>query len=168
MEQNELIAKTAYIDFRALNNAFIHNITSASTRITKRCICIPIDDNFITESSYVSRKNGKEVRTAIGTVKMWPVSNNERTAARDKGIENPKDYNLRLDISDKALKDLEQRDAATAARLNFRNDAYDREMAKSMLPYIGTAYELRHRELPPEQVGTTEAQMHDGDEDLPF
>ena len=168
MEQQQQTPKTAYIDLRALNNAFVHNITSAATKITKRCICIPIDDNFVVESSYVSKRTGKEVRTAIAAVKMWPVTDEDRAAAREKGIENPKDYNLRLDISDKALKDLQQRDPALAARLNFRLEGYDRELAKAHLPYIGTAYDLRHRELPPEQVPTQEISMQDDKEDLPF
>ena len=86
MEQQQT-PKTAYIDLRALNNAFVHNITSAATKITKRCICIPIDDNFIVESSYVSKRTGKEVRTAIAAVKMWPVTDEDRAAAREKGIE---------------------------------------------------------------------------------
>jgi hypothetical protein len=89
-------------------------------------------------------------------------------AAREKGIENPKDYNLRLDISDKALNALQQRDPTLAARLNFRLEGYDRELAKAHLPYIGTAYDLRHRELPPEQVPTQEISMQDDKEDLPF
>jgi len=167
-QQQQQTPKTAYIDLRALNNAFVHNITSAATKITKRCICIPIDDNFIVESSYASKRTGKEVRTAIAAVKMWPVTDEDRDKAREKGIENPKDYNLRLDISDKALNALQQRDPALAARLNFRLEGYDRELAKAHLPYIGTAYDLRHRELPPEQVPTQEISMQDNNEDLPF
>ena len=167
MEQQTLTPKTALIDYRALNNAFIHNITSASTKITKRCICIPVEDNFIHEDSYVNR-NGREIRTAIGAVRLWPVSDDDRAAAAEKGIKNPKDYSLKLDISDKAMRDLEQRDPALAARLNFRNDGFDKEVAKQLLPYVGAAYEMRHRELPPEQVPTEEIQMQDGDDDLPF
>lgn len=168
MENEKPTPKTAYIDFRAMNNAFIHNLTSSSTKVTKRCICIPLDDNFISESSYISRKTGKEVRTAIGAVKMWPIKDEDRAAARERGVENPKDYNLRLDISDKALKELEQRDPALAARINYRNNAYDKEAAKSMLPYIGTAYEFKHRELPPEEVGTAEVQPTEGNDELPY
>jgi hypothetical protein len=168
MEQQQQTPKTAYIDLRALNNAFVHNITSAATKITKLCICIPIDDNFIVRSSYVSKRTGKEVHTAIAAVKMWPVTDEDRAAAREKGIENPKDYNLRLDISDKAMKDLQQRDPDLAARLNFRLEGYNREIAKANLPYIGTAYDLRHRELPPEQVPTEEVSLQDENGDLPF
>jgi len=32
-------------DLQKLNNAFLRNFTSAKTSVTKRCICIPIDDN---------------------------------------------------------------------------------------------------------------------------
>ena len=43
-----------------------------------------------------------------------------------------------------------------------------RKTLRDFLPYIGTAYDLRHRELPPEQVPTQEISMQDDKEDLPF
>ena len=152
LKQIELAGRTAY---------------KSEDKITKRCICIPIDDNFVVESPYVSKRTGKEVRTAIAAVKMWPVTDEDRAAAREKGIENPKDYNLRLDISDKALNALQQRDPTLAARLNFRIEGYDRELAKAHLPYIGTAYDLRHRALPPEQVPTQDMAVPGDREDPP-
>ena len=43
-----------------------------------------------------------------------------------------------------------------------------RKTLRDFLPYIGTAYDLRHRELPPEQVPTEEVSLQDENGDIPF
>ena len=154
-------------DLRRYNNAFIHTIRSGSTGVEKRCVCIPIDDNFIQEEAYTS--NGREIRTAKVRRRMWPVTEQDKADYQAKyGKEKKQDWNIRQELSKAAREALEQRDPALAARLNFRIEGYDRELAKAHLPYIGTAYDLRHRELPPEQVHTQEISMQDDKEDLPF
>ena len=155
-------------DLRRYNNAFIHSIKSGTTGITKRCICIPIDDNFIQEEAYVSN-NGREIRTAKVRRRMWPVTEQDKADHLAKyGKEKKQDWNIRQELSKAAREALEQRDPALAARLNYRSDGFDKEVAKQLLPYVGSAYEMRHRELPPEQVPTEEVQMQDGDEELPY
>lgn len=154
-------------DLRRYNNAFIHSIKSGSTGITKRCICIPIEDNFIKEESYVSN-NGREIRTAKVRRRMWSVSAEDKAAYLAKyGKEKKQDWNIRQELSKAAREDLEQRDPALAARLNYRSDGFDSELARQMLPYTGVAYNAVPQQLPSEQVETTTA-MPGEEEDLPF
>lgn len=49
-------------DLQKLNNAFLRNFTSATTGATKRCICIPIDDN---PSIYLGEKGCYLGMTAV-------------------------------------------------------------------------------------------------------
>ena len=148
-------------DLRRYNNAFIHTIRSGSTGVEKRCVCIPIDDNFIQEEAYTS--NGREIRTAKVRRRMWPVSEESK-----QQYDKKQDYDLRLDISKNVREALEQRDPALAARLNYRSDGFDSELARQMLPYTGVAYNSYPQQLPPEQVETTTAMPNEGDDDLPF
>lgn len=156
MEQQ---AKNATLNLRALNGAFITNIQGKTA--TKRCVCIPIDDNFIVEKGYTS--NGKEIRTAELSFKQWPVSDESRERYGKK-----QDYDLRLDISKTAHENLAQANPDLAARLRYNDSAYDRELAKQVLPYIGVAYDIHPTNLPPEPVQTTTAIPDEGDDDLPF
>ena len=84
------------------------------------------------------------------------------------GKEKKQDWNIRQELSKAAREALEQRDAALAARLNYRSDGFDSELARQMLPYTGVAYNSYPQQLPPEQVETTTAMPGEGDDDLPF
>ena len=159
MEQN---AKNIIIDLRRCNNAFVTNIQSKATGVTKRVICIPVEDNFIDEAGYVDR-NGNQIRTAKMQVKMWPVSEESK-----QQYDKKQDYDLRLDISKNAREALEQRDTQLAARLRYNDSAYDRELSKQLLPYIGQAYDMQATQLPPEQTATVSMEQSEGDDDLPF
>ena len=154
-------------DLRRYNNAFIHTIRSGSTGVEKRCVCIPIDDNFIQEEAYTS--NGREIRTAKVRRRMWPVTEQDKADYQSKyGKEKKQDWNIRQELSKAAREALEQRDPALAARLNHRSDGFDSELARQMLPYTGVAYNSYPQQLPPEQVETTTAMPGEGDDDLPF
>lgn len=155
-------AKNIIIDLRRCNNAFVTNIQSKATGVTKRVICIPVEDNFIDEAGYVDR-NGNQIRTAKMQLKMWPVSEESK-----QQYDKKQDYDLRLDISKNAREALEQRDAQLAARLRYNDSAYDRELSKQLLPYIGQAFEMQTTQLPPEQTATVSMQQAEGDDDLPF
>lgn len=160
-------AKRGRINLRALNSAFVTNIKSQSTGLVKRCICIPVEDNFIEENAYVQKATGKEVRTAELTFSQWPVSEQDKADFLARfGKEKKQDWELRLDIGKAALESLQQRDPATAARLDRQNDAFDRELTKASLPYIGQAFDLQPRTPAPESVPTVETQP--ADDDLPF
>jgi hypothetical protein len=159
MEQN---AKNIIIDLRRCNNAFVTNIQSKATGVTKRVICIPVEDNFIDEAGYVDR-NGNQIRTAKMQVKMWPVSEESK-----QQYDKKQDYDLRLDISKNAREALEQRDPQLAARLRYNDSAYDRELSKQLLPYVGQAYDMQATQLPPEQTATVSMEQAEGDDDLPF
>ena len=155
-------AKNIIIDLRRCNNAFVTNIQSKATGVTKRVICIPVEDNFIDEAGYVDR-NGNQIRTAKMQLKMWPVSEESK-----QQYDKKQDYDLRLDISKNAREALEQRDPQLAARLRYNDSAYDRELSKQLLPYIGQAFEMQATQLPPEQTATVSMEQAEGDEDLPF
>lgn len=155
-------AKNIIIDLRRCNNAFVTNIQSKATGVTKRVICIPVEDNFIDEAGYVDR-NGNQIRTAKMQLKMWPVSEESK-----QQYDKKQDYDLRLDISKNAREALEQRDPQLAARLRYNDSAYDRELSKQLLPYIGQAFEIQPTQLPPEQTATVSMQQAEGDDDLPF
>lgn len=168
MEQ-EQTAKKGKVNLRAFNNAFIHNIKSASTGVTKRCVCIPIEDNYIEENAYTQRNTGKEIRTAEFSYIMWPVTQTDKDEFYVKfGKEKKEDWTVRLDVSKRKLEALQQDNPQEAARLSYNNSAYDREYAKQHLPYIGQAYDQRQQPLPPEQVESTTAMPSEGDDDLPF
>jgi hypothetical protein len=158
----EQTAKNIIIDLRRCNNAFVTNIQSKATGVTKRVICIPVEDNFIDEAGYVDR-NGNQIRTAKMQVKMWPVSEESK-----QQYDKKQDYDLRLDISKNAREALEQRDPQLAARLRYNDSAYDRELSKQLLPYVGQAYEMQSTQLPPEQAATVSMEQSEGDDDLPF
>ena len=155
-------AKNIIIDLRRCNNAFVTNIQSKATGVTKRVICIPVEDNFIDEAGYVDR-NGNQIRTAKMQLKMWPVSEESK-----QQYDKKQDYDLRLDISKNARETLEQRDPQLAARLRYNDSAYDRELSKQLLPYIGQAFEMQATQLPPEQTATVSMEQAEGDDDLPF
>jgi len=155
-------AKNIIIDLRRCNNAFVTNIQSKATGVTKRVICIPVEDNFIDEAGYVDR-NGNQIRTAKMQLKMWPVSEESK-----QQYDKKQDYDLRLDISKNAREALDQRDPQLAARLRYNDSAYDRELSKQLLPYIGQAFEMQSTQLPPEQTATVSMQQAEGDDDLPF
>jgi hypothetical protein len=158
----EQTAKNIIIDLRRCNNAFVTNIQSKATGVTKRVICIPVDDNFIDEAGYVDR-NGNQIRTAKMQLKMWPVSEESK-----QQYDKKQDYDLRLDISKNAREALEQRDPQLAARLRYNDSAYDRELSKQLLPYVGQAYDMQTTQLPPEQAATVSMEQAEGDDDLPF
>ena len=155
-------AKNIIIDLRRCNNAFVTNIQSKATGVTKRVICIPVEDNFIDEAGYVDR-NGNQIRTAKMQLKMWPVSEESK-----QQYDKKQDYDLRLDISKNAREALEQRDPQLAARLRYNDSAYDRELSKQLLPYIGQAFEMQPTQLPPEQTATVSMEQAEGNDDLPF
>ena len=155
-------AKNIIIDLRRCNNAFVTNIQSKATGVTKRVICIPVEDNFIDEAGYVDR-NGNQIRTAKMQLKMWPVSEESK-----QQYDKKQDYDLRLDISKNVREALEQRDPQLAARLRYNDSAYDRELSKQLLPYIGQAFEMQPTQLPPEQTATVSMEQAEGDDDLPF
>lgn len=155
-------AKNIIIDLRRCNNAFVTNIQSKATGVTKRVICIPVEDNFIDEAGYVDR-NGNQIRTAKMQLKMWPVSEESK-----QQYDKKQDYDLRLDISKNAREALEQRDPQLAARLRYNDSAYDRELSKQLLPYIGQAFEMQPTQLPPEHTATVSMEQAEGDDDLPF
>lgn len=156
--------KNVRLDLRRFNSAFITNIKSQATGIVKRCICIPIEDNFIEEAGYTDRA-GKEIRTATAQCKMWPVSEESRTQYGKKH-----DWELRLDISKNQRDALANRDPQLAARLSYNNNAYDKELSKQLLPYIGQAFEIQPTSLPPETASTTTVDntLNDANDDLPF
>ena len=155
-------AKNIIIDLRRCNNAFVTNIQSKATGVTKRVICIPVEDNFIDEAGYVDR-NGNQIRTAKMQLKMWPVSEESK-----QQYDKKQDYDLRLDISKNAREALDQRDPQLAARLRYNDSAYDRELSKQLLPYIGQAFEMQSTQLPPEQTATVSMEQAEGNDDLPF
>ena len=155
-------AKNIIIDLRRCTNAFVTNIQSKATGVTKRVICIPVEDNFIDEAGYVDR-NGNQIRTAKMQLKMWPVSEESK-----QQYDKKQDYDLRLDISKNAREALDQRDPQLAARLRYNDSAYDRELSKQLLPYIGQAFEMQTTQLPPEQTATVSMEQTEGDDDLPF
>ena len=98
-------------------------------------------------------------------LKMWPVSEESK-----QQYDKKQDYDLRLDISKNAREALEQRDPQLAARLRYNDSAYDRELSKQLLPYIGQAFEMQPTQLPPEQTATVSMEQAEGDDDddLPF
>ena len=156
----EQLAKNGVLNLRALNGAFISNIQGKTA--VKRCICIPLDDNFIVEKGYTTN-NGKEIRTAELSFKQWPVSDESRERYGKK-----QDYDLRLDISKAGHEHLAQTNPGLAARLRYNDSAYDRELAKQVLPYIGVAYDIHPQNLPPEEVPTATTMPDAGEDDLPF
>ncbi|MBO5758444.1 MAG: hypothetical protein J6R31_00175 [Rikenellaceae bacterium] len=158
--EEQTLAKNGVLNLRALNGAFISNITGKTA--TKRCVCIPLDDNFIVEKGYTTN-NGKEIRTAELSFKQWPVTDESRERYGKK-----QDYDLRLDISKAAHEHLAQTNPDLAARLRFNDSAYDRELAKLVLPYIGVAYDIRPQNLPPEAAPIVTAMPEEGEDDLPF
>lgn len=157
--EEQLLAKNVVLNLRGLNGAFIRNIQGKTA--VKRCICIPIDDNFIVEKGYTS--NGKEIRTAELYCKQWPVSDESR-----EKYDKKQDWDLRLDISKAAQETLAQNHPDLAVRLKYKDAAYDRELAKQVLPYIGVAFDIHPQNLPPEEVPTVETTASEGDDDLPF
>ena len=156
----EQLAKNGVMNLRALNGAFITNIQGKTEK--KRCICIPIDDNFIVEKGYTTN-NGKEIRTAEMSFKIWPVSDESRERYSKK-----QDYDLRLDIGKAAQEHLAQTNPEMASRLKYKADGYDRELAKQVLPYIGVAYDIHPQNLPPEEVPTATTMPDGENDDLPF
>ena len=96
-------------------------------------------------------------------LKMWPVSEESK-----QQYDKKQDYDLRLDISKNAREALDQRDPQLAARLRYNDSAYDRELSKQLLPYIGQAFEMQATQLPPEQTATVSMEQAEGDDDLPF
>ena len=107
--------------------------------------------------------NGKEIRTAELSFKQWPVSDESRERYSKK-----QDYDLRLDIGKAAQEYLAQTNPEMASRLKYKDAAYDRELAKQVLPYIGVAYDIHPQNLPPEEVPTATTMPAEGDDDLPF
>lgn len=161
--------KRGRINLRALNNAFITNIKSSSTGITKRCICIPIDDNFITENAYIQKNTGREIRSAELSFSQWFVSQQNKDDFLSRfGKEKKQDWDLRLDISKNALESLQQRDPSLAARLDRKNPNFDRELSNNSFPFIGQAFELLPSLPAPEPTPTVEVHLSDTDNDLPF
>lgn len=156
----EQLAKNGVLNLRALNGAFVTNIQGKTC--VKRGIFIPFEDNFVDEKAFVT-KSGKEIRTAELSFKQWPVSDESRERYGKK-----QDYDLRLDIGKAGHEHLAQVNPELAARLKFNDSAYDRELAKQVLPYIGVAYDIHPQNLPPEEVATATTMPNEGDDDLPF
>ena len=156
----EQLAKNGVLNLRALNGAFVTKIEGKTC--TKRGIFIPFEDNFVDEKAFVT-KNGKEIRTAEISFKIWPVTDESRERYGKK-----QDYDLRLDIGKAAQEHLAQTNPEMAARLKYKADGYDRELAKQVLPYIGVAYDIHPQNLPPEEVPTATAMPDEGEDDLPF
>lgn len=116
MEQPKSI--TMEIDLRKLPMAFITNIKSAATGITKRVVCVPIEDNYIVEDGFVTN-SGQQVRTAKLRVRAQVVSDEERAAYAEKyGKEKKQDWNLWLDMSKEAREALQERDFAVCSAAN--------------------------------------------------
>lgn len=159
----EQTPKTVIVNLRQCNMSFIANIKSQSTGITKRCICIPEAENFIEEGAYVQSSTGVEVRYAMMQMKMWPVTEESRAKYDLKN-----DYDLRLDISKKVMEALEKSNPDVAARLQYNSPNRDPELVKRQLPYVGKAYEIGRRELPPEQPVPVSMEQVEGNSDLPF
>lgn len=157
---DEKAMKRGTINLRALNGAFIYNFQGKTA--TKRCIVIPIEDNFVEERGYTNRA-GLEIRTAELTYTMWPVTDEAREQYGKKH-----DWEMRLDIGKGVREALGQRDPATAAKLDRKNEAYDKELARQVFPYFGQAFDIHRESLAPEQVGTVSPTIEDGDDDLPF
>lgn len=156
----EQLAKNGVLNLRALNGAFVTKIDGKTC--TKRGIFIPFEDNFVDEKAFVT-KTGKEIRTAEISFKIWPVTDESRERYGKK-----QDYDLRLDIGKAAQEHLAQTNPEMAARLKYKADGYDRELAKQVLPYIGVAYDIHPQNLPPEEVPTATTMPDAGDDDLPF
>lgn len=154
------LAKNGVLNLRALNNAFIRYIPGKTA--TKRCICIPIDDNFIVEKGYTT-PGGKEIRKAELKFMQWFVTAEDR-----EKYGKTQDYDFRLAISKEGLEHLAQTNPDLAARLKYNDAAYDRELAKQVLPYIGVAYDIHPQNLPPEEVPTATTMPDEGEDDLPF
>lgn len=156
----EQLAKNGVLNLHALNGAFVTKIQGRTC--VKRGIFIPFEDNFVDEKAFVT-KTGKEIRTAELSFKQWPVGDESRERYGKK-----QDYDLRLDISKAAQEHLAQTNPEMAARLKYKTDGYDRELAKQVLPYIGVAYDIHPQNLPPEEVPTATTMPDAGEDDLPF
>lgn len=160
MEQNQNPSSIVLdLDLRKLHDAFITNIQGQ--REKRRCICIPITDNFIAESGYTTRDN-HEVRTAIIRIRLWPVSQESKEQYGKK-----QDWDAKLEITKEARETLPTINPTLAAQLNRDDPAYDKEIVKQALPYVGAAYSQYPRTLPQEQVNTVELDDK-ADGDLPF
>jgi hypothetical protein len=162
MEQNQNPSSIVLdLDLRKLHDAFITNIQGQ--REKRRCICIPIIDNFIAESGYTTRDN-HEVRTAIVRIRLWPVSQESKEQYGKK-----QDWDAKLEITKEARETLPTINPTLAAQLNRDDPAYDKEIVKQALPYVGAAYSQYPRTLPQEQVSTISVEAALGEkEDLPF
>lgn len=149
MEQNQIPTSIVLdLDLRKLHDAFITNIQGQ--REKRRCICIPITDNFIAESGYTTRDNLK-VHTAIVRIRLWPVSQESKEQYGKK-----QDWDAKLEITKEAREALPTINPTLAAQLNRDDPAYDKEIVKQALPYVGAAYSQYPRTLPQEQVNTVE------------
>ena len=157
------------IDYRKFVKAFIKTLQSDSTGTMKRCICIPLFENGIVEDSFTDEYTKKEIRTAKGRLRLWHVTEEGKAAYKAKyGKEKTEDWDAKMELSKQARENLERCDPATAARLNRRNDGFDSELAKQLLPYVGKGYSNYPQQLPPEQVETIIVTNTEGDDDLPF
>ena len=163
MEQNQNPTSIVLdLDLRKLHDAFITNIQGQ--REKRRCICIPITDNFIAESGYINRATNAEVRTAIVRIRLWPVSQESKEQYGKK-----QDWDAKLEITKEAREALPTINPTLAAQLNRDDPAYDKEIVKQALPYIGAAYSQYPRTLPQEQAPTISVEEALGEkEDLPF
>lgn len=157
------------LDLRKGVNSFITNIKSASTGITKRGIFIPLDDNGIVEGGYTDKGTGKVVRTAKMRVRLWHIDEQSKAEYQERyGKEKKQDWDAKLELCKEAREALAQRDPATAARLDRRNDAYDKELSRQLLPYLGVGFSNYPEAPTPEAAPTVEMQQTDADDDLPF
>lgn len=150
--------KNMIVDLRRFNSAFITNIKSKASGVEKRCICIPIEENFVVEGGYSDRA-GNPVRTAEVQVKMWPVT---EEAKQDYGKKH--DWELRLDISQKANEMMQTKNPELLSKLMHKDAMYDKELSKKLLPYLGRCFEFKQTVLPKEEA----VRVDDVEDDLPF
>ena len=161
---------TLDLNLRGLNFAFVRDIPGKTA--TKRCICIPLDDNFANDTSRVLNAGTKDeriIRETTVRLQLWPVSDEAKADYQAKyGREKLNDYDVKLYIGKEAREALAQRDPQTAAALDRQNPAYSKELTKQVFPYCGRAYVNRRPAAPAEPVPTTAPVIQDGDDDLPF
>lgn len=160
MEQNkEIRGIQVDLDLRAFNEAFIRDIPGK--RETRRCICIPLTTNYVTDNMYTV--NETQIREAIVRLRMWPVSQEYR-----EKYDKKYDWNVYLDISKEARENLAEINPQLAKQLSYGDEDYDKEIVRQALPKVGRAYNQYPKQLPPEEVTTVILEQHEGDDDLPF
>lgn len=150
-----------YLDLRSFNNSFVRTVKGTSG-VEKRCIIIPIEDNFIEEDGFI-KNNGEQVKTATVTLRMWEVKEEDRAKYGKK-----EDYDLKLTINKKGLEALRKENPTLAAQMDYNNPNYSKEEERRHLPYVGRVFNDKLIHTKEEEGAATILPNTAGDDDIPY